>query len=270
MLPSKNYLRIKVLIPLLQPLIPGFFLLRIGKPLATIIFRYERLSYFYYDRKRLGHTSTFCPFEPPANTNIPFGLTLRVNPLTPNIVEQIITLNSLKPPPTSAPPKLTLQTTSKPSTSLSANQCAMDTSESTQQTHQPSNPNSFNLTQLTICQSLQPTSKNITQVLSPQNPTVFVSSSPLTINATHLSKKSLSASYPNLPFPPKILLYSPSPRGEHIPKCLFRSTPTYPFHKNSYPQVPTPPSLFPYLSQPKPQQLSPKIPLLPSNLLNPR
>jgi hypothetical protein len=76
----REFLRIKVLIPLHQPLVSGFLQERQGKSPTWVKLKYERLSEFCFNCGRLGHIKRFCPsgstpISP--HPHIPFGLELR-------------------------------------------------------------------------------------------------------------------------------------------------------------------------------------------------
>jgi hypothetical protein len=59
----KTCLRIKVRIPLNQPLALGFYQKRHNQPPSWVQFRYERLSDFCFSCGRLGHSETYYPFR---------------------------------------------------------------------------------------------------------------------------------------------------------------------------------------------------------------
>jgi hypothetical protein len=58
-------LRIRVFLPLNDPLPTGFLLQHASKPPAKITYQFEHLSeFFFYACGRLGHLSAFCPLDP--------------------------------------------------------------------------------------------------------------------------------------------------------------------------------------------------------------
>jgi hypothetical protein len=60
----KSFLRIRVFLPLNDPLPTGFLLQRASKPPAKITYQFERLLEFCYACGRLGHLFAFCPLDP--------------------------------------------------------------------------------------------------------------------------------------------------------------------------------------------------------------
>lgn len=86
----KSFLRIKVLLPLSNPLITGFNQERSNRPPAWVHLKYERLSDFCFNCGRLGHAQIYCP----ATGYIPspplFGPNLRATPPPPYKVDHLI------------------------------------------------------------------------------------------------------------------------------------------------------------------------------------
>jgi hypothetical protein len=74
---AHHHLRIRVLINVLQPLIPGFFLPRLDLPSIWIRFQYERLADYCVYCGLIGHRKFFCPDPIPHNQQELFVHTLR-------------------------------------------------------------------------------------------------------------------------------------------------------------------------------------------------
>jgi hypothetical protein len=139
----REFLRIKVLIPLLQPLVSGFYQDRQGKPPSWVQLKYERLSEFCFTCGKLGHVKLFCPAGPPSNLPKipkPFGPDMHaktpsiqktVNVHTPRkeinfptIPSLMVSSNPFVPSPTMSKGK------SHASATSSSTPAPMDTSES--------------------------------------------------------------------------------------------------------------------------------------------
>jgi hypothetical protein len=86
----KSFLRIRVLIPLDEPLATGFLLQRPPKKPAPISYLYERLSEFCYACGRLGHLSFHCPVVPPPLELGKYGPHLKANSPYANKVELLM------------------------------------------------------------------------------------------------------------------------------------------------------------------------------------
>jgi hypothetical protein len=86
----KDFLRIKVLLPLKNPLITGFNQERVDRHPSWIQLKYERLSEFCFSCGRLGHAKLYCPATEAAPSPPLFGPTLRAAPPAPYRRENII------------------------------------------------------------------------------------------------------------------------------------------------------------------------------------
>jgi hypothetical protein len=86
----KNFLRIKVLLPLNNPLIIGFNQARSNRHPSWVHLKYERLSEFCFNCGRLGHSKIYCPATEPLPSPPLFGPSLRAAPLAPFKPEKIL------------------------------------------------------------------------------------------------------------------------------------------------------------------------------------
>lgn len=103
----KNFLRVKVLLPLRNPLITGFNQPRENRHPAWVQLKYERLSDFCFFCGRLGHTKIYCPAtETPPSPPL-FGPNLRAAPPPPFKIDVIIPrhINTTSSHPPSTPGK---------------------------------------------------------------------------------------------------------------------------------------------------------------------
>jgi hypothetical protein len=101
----REFIRIKVLIPLLQPLVSGFLHERQCKLPTWVQLKYERLFKFCFNCGRLGHIKIFCPAW--SLSNIPQRFSLNAPPYvqvssTPTIPSHLLhTLNHKPDTPSS-------------------------------------------------------------------------------------------------------------------------------------------------------------------------
>lgn len=83
----RQYLRIKVELDTLQPLVPGFQLSRIDKAQLWVSFKYERLVDYCTMCGLIGHKKFSCPTLPPPTPIFNYGISLKVSFFTsPRIV----------------------------------------------------------------------------------------------------------------------------------------------------------------------------------------
>ncbi|GLT64124.1 hypothetical protein SLA2020_366350 [Shorea laevis] len=88
----KSFLRIRVLINLLNPLNPGFTYHRPPKPSLWVQYKYERLSDYCYSCGRIGHLSFVCPVVPKPPDHGRYGEKLKAGSPFSSRVEHLIPL----------------------------------------------------------------------------------------------------------------------------------------------------------------------------------
>ena len=104
----KTFLRIKVRIPLNQPLASGFSQKRHNQPPTWVQFKYERFSNFCFSCSRLGNSKIYCPFEINPDAIQPFGPKMRAKPPPSLKIENILISPRHNHNPSQVPPFLTL------------------------------------------------------------------------------------------------------------------------------------------------------------------
>ncbi|GLT64073.1 hypothetical protein SLA2020_365870 [Shorea laevis] len=87
----KSFLRLRVCINLLNPLLPGFTHHRPLKPSIWVQYKYERLLDFCYACGRLGHLSFACVVSPKPLVHGRYGAMLKASSLNTSRVVQLIT-----------------------------------------------------------------------------------------------------------------------------------------------------------------------------------
>lgn len=86
----KSLLRIKVLLPLNNPLIIGFNQARTNRPPSWVQLKYERLSDFCFTCSRMVHSKIYCPGTGIIPSPSLFGPGLRAVPPAPYKIENIL------------------------------------------------------------------------------------------------------------------------------------------------------------------------------------
>ena len=90
----KGFLRFRVLLNLLNPLIPGFTHHRPPKAPLWVQYMYKRLSNYCYTCGRIGHLSFVCPVDPRPPANGKYGEMLKAKSPKTSRVVQIIQFKS--------------------------------------------------------------------------------------------------------------------------------------------------------------------------------
>ena len=77
---AAKFIRVKVMLDVLKPLIPGFYHTRVEKSPFWVQFKYERLSEFCFNCGCLGHSINFCSKEiQPRTSPASFSLALKAD-----------------------------------------------------------------------------------------------------------------------------------------------------------------------------------------------
>jgi hypothetical protein len=94
----KNFLRLKVLLPLRNPLITGFNQPRLNRHPSWVQLKYERLSDFCFNCGLLGHIQLYCPATGYIPSPSLFGPILRAVPPAPFKLDNILSTKKLASP----------------------------------------------------------------------------------------------------------------------------------------------------------------------------